>query len=67
MKRIKPLLLVAFHSAVLSGGNRRTYEILRLAKSEGIDYLVMTDMRSCRNAAKMFPACLDTLSNYMYK
>jgi len=64
MEQIRPLLLVDFHSAVLSGGNRRTYEILRLAKSEGIDYIVMTDMRSCRNAAKMFPAYLDTLSNY---
>lgn len=62
--RIRPLLLVDFHSSTLSGGNRRTYEILRLAKSEGIDYVVLTDRQSCENATKMFPSYLDVLSNY---
>lgn len=64
MKRIRPLLLVGYHSAVLSGGNRRTYEILRLGKSEGIDYIVITDLWSCKNGSKMFPAYLDALANY---
>jgi len=64
MKRIRPLLTVKFNSAVLSGGRRRTYEFLRLAKSEGIDYIVMTDLRSCTNATKIFPSYLEALSSY---
>ena len=64
MKRIKPLLIVRFNSAVLSGGRMRTYEILRHAKSEGIDYIVMTDSQSCANATKIFPSYMETLSSY---
>ena len=62
--KIKPLLIVKFNSAVLSGGNRRTYEILRLGKSEGIDYIVVTDPSSIKNAIKMFPDYAKVLSNY---
>jgi glycosyltransferase involved in cell wall biosynthesis len=64
MKRIKPLLIVRFNSAVLSGGRRRTYEMLRHARAEGIDYIVMTDSQSCANATKIFPSWMRTLSNY---
>jgi glycosyltransferase involved in cell wall biosynthesis len=64
MKRIRPLLIVRFYSAVLSGGRRRTYEILRRAKSEGIDYIVMTDPQSYANATKIFPSYREVLSSY---
>jgi glycosyltransferase involved in cell wall biosynthesis len=64
MKRIRPLLIVRFNSAVLSGGRRRTYEILRHAKSEGIDYIVMTDPQSYANATKIFPSYREVLSSY---
>jgi glycosyltransferase involved in cell wall biosynthesis len=64
MKRIRPLLIVRFNSAVLSGGRRRMYEILRHAKSGGIDYVVMTDSQSCANATEIFPSYMETLSSY---
>jgi glycosyltransferase involved in cell wall biosynthesis len=63
-KRIKPIILVDFNSAVLSGGNRRIFEILRLGRSEGIDYIILTDLQSCKNAVKMFPDYMKMLSNY---
>jgi glycosyltransferase involved in cell wall biosynthesis len=64
MKKIKPLLLIDFNSAVLSGGNRRVFEFLKRGRSEGIDYIVVTSLQSCKNAAKMFPGYMETLSNY---
>jgi glycosyltransferase involved in cell wall biosynthesis len=64
MKKVRPLLILRFNSAALSGGNRRTYEILKLAKSQGVEYIILTDSKSCLNAAKMFPSYLKTLSMY---
>ncbi|MFX1521740.1 MAG: glycosyltransferase family 4 protein, partial [Promethearchaeota archaeon] len=66
MKKIKPILLIEFNSPVLSGGNRRLYEILRNGKNEGIEYIVFTDYSSCKNAVKMFPDYLEVLSNYTF-
>jgi glycosyltransferase involved in cell wall biosynthesis len=64
MKRIRPIFLVDFHSAVVSGGNRRAFEFLKRGKSEGIDYVIVTDLQSCENAVKMFPDYMKALSNY---
>lgn len=64
MEKIKPILLMYFNSAVLSGGNRRVYEILRNGKDEGIEYIVVTNDSSCKNAVKMFPDYSKVLSNY---
>jgi glycosyltransferase involved in cell wall biosynthesis len=64
MEKISPILLVNFNSAVLSGGYRRVYEILRLGKSEGIEYIIVTDSSSCENATKIFPDYMKVLSSY---
>jgi len=65
---IKPLILVKFLYSSLSGGYRRLYEVLRLGKSEGIDYIVLTDTESCRNAVEIFPNFMEILQEYkVYK
>ncbi|MDH5483417.1 MAG: glycosyltransferase [Candidatus Bathyarchaeota archaeon] len=64
MRKIKPIFLVEFNSAVLSGGNRRIFEFLKLGKSEGIDYIIVTSLESWKNAVKMFPNYAKILSNY---
>lgn len=64
MRKIKPVFLVEFNSAVLSGGNRRIFEFLKLGRSEGIDYIIVTSLQSCKNAVKMFPNYMEILSNY---
>jgi glycosyltransferase involved in cell wall biosynthesis len=64
MKKIKPLLFIDFNSTVLSGGNRRIFEFLKRGRSEGIDYIIVTSLQSCKNASKMFPDYMETLSNY---
>jgi glycosyltransferase involved in cell wall biosynthesis len=64
MKKIKPILLAKFNSAVLSGGYRRHFEVLKRGKSEGIDYIVVASLQSYKNAMKIFPDYMDTLSNY---
>jgi len=64
MKRIKPLLLAEFSSAVLSGGKRRVFEFLKRGKSEGIDFIIVASRQSYKNAMKMFPDYMETLSNY---
>ena len=64
MGRIKPMLLMGFNSPTLSGGNRRVFEILRRAKSEGIDYVIVTDRQSCYNASRMLPDSLRLLSHF---
>jgi len=64
MRKIRPVILVNFYSPVLSGGYRRNFEILKLGRSEGIDYIVLTDLQSCKNAIRMFPDYMKVLSNY---
>jgi glycosyltransferase involved in cell wall biosynthesis len=64
MERIKPAIFVEFNSSVISGGNRRTYQILRLGKTENIAYIVVTNLHSCQNATKMFPDYMKVLSTY---
>jgi len=64
MKKIRPIFLVEFSSPILSGGNRRTFEILKHGKSENIDFIILTSLISCQNAVKMFPNYLEVLSKY---
>jgi glycosyltransferase involved in cell wall biosynthesis len=64
MRKIKPILLAKFNSAVLSGGYLRHFEVLKRGKSEGIDYIVVASLQSYKNAMKMFPDYMETLSNY---
>jgi glycosyltransferase involved in cell wall biosynthesis len=64
MKKIKPLYFVDFNSRVLSGGNRRIFEFLKRGKSEGIDYIIVTSLQSCKNAVSMFPNYIEILTNY---
>jgi glycosyltransferase involved in cell wall biosynthesis len=64
MKKIKPILLVKFNSTTLSGGYRRNFEILKKGKSESIDYIIVASPQSYKNAMKIFPAYIKTLSNY---
>lgn len=65
---IKPIILAKFAYSSLSGGYRRLYEVLRLGKAEGIDYIIITDTESCRNAEKIFPNFMEILREYkVYK
>ena len=64
MRKIKPLFLVDFNYPVLSGGYRRSYQILRLGQSEGIEYIIVTSLSSIKNAVKIFPDFIKVLSNY---
>ena len=61
---LRPVLLVKFRYAILSGGYQRLYEILKRAKSEGIDYTIVTDPQSCKNAAELFPDFVETIKKY---
>ncbi|MEM2146861.1 MAG: glycosyltransferase [Candidatus Jordarchaeaceae archaeon] len=61
---MKPVILVKFNYPSLSGGYKRLYEVLKRGKSEGIDYIIVTDSKSCENATKIFPDFMDILRQY---
>lgn len=61
---VRPVLLVKFNYPSLSGGYKRLYELLKRGKSEGIDYIIITDSASCENAVKIFPNFLEVLGKY---
>ena len=61
---MKPIILVSFTYSSLSGGYKRLYEILKRGKSEGIDYIIITDSTSCENAVKIFPDFMEILGQY---
>jgi glycosyltransferase involved in cell wall biosynthesis len=48
----------------MSGGYKRLYEILKRGKSEGIDYIIITDSKSCENAVKIFPDFMEIIGQY---
>jgi glycosyltransferase involved in cell wall biosynthesis len=52
---IKVLIVLRTYSARISGGYRRTYEILKRGRSHGIKYVIVTDWSSFKNSSKMFP------------
>ncbi len=64
MNTVKPLLLIRFGDAHLTGGFRRKFEVLKTAHSQGVPYVILTDAASCLNASKMFPNYLKVLSDY---
>lgn len=61
---IKPLIIVRARCSTISGGYRRLHEILKRGKSEGVNYVLVTDQISYRNYAKMFPDFLDICQQY---
>ena len=61
---LKLIILIRFAYSSLSGGYRRLYEILKRGKSEGIDYIIITDSKSCENAVKIFPDFMEILGQY---
>lgn len=61
---VKPLILVSAHYASISGGYRRLYEILKRGKTEGINYIIVTDPTSYRNYTKMFSDFDEILRQY---
>jgi glycosyltransferase involved in cell wall biosynthesis len=61
---LRPIILVRFIYSSLSGGYKRLYEILKRGRSEGIDYIIVTDSESCENAVKIFPDFMDILGQY---
>jgi len=61
---IKPLVIVKARHAAISGGYYRLYEILKNGKSEGINYVIVTDLLSYRNYVQMFPDFKEILSKY---
>lgn len=61
---MRPLILVTFAYSSLSGGYKRMYEILKRGKSVGIDYIIVTDSKSCENAVKIFPDFMEILRKY---
>lgn len=61
---IKPLIIVSARHSVISGGYRRTYEIIKRGKSEGVNYVIVTDRISYKNYAKMFPDFSDICQQY---
>jgi glycosyltransferase involved in cell wall biosynthesis len=61
---LRPIILVTFAYSSLSGGYKRLYEILKRGKSEGIDYVIITDSKSCENAVKIFPDFMEILGEY---
>ena len=61
---LKPLIIVNFSTSSLSGGYLRLYEILKRGKAAGLDYVVVTDSDSLKNAAKIFPDFMKIIANY---
>lgn len=61
---IKPLIIVRARCSTISGGYRRLHAILKRGKSEGVNYVLVTDRISYRNYAKMFPDFLDICQQY---
>jgi glycosyltransferase involved in cell wall biosynthesis len=61
---VRVIILVNFTHSSLSGGYKRLYEILKRGKSEGINYVIITDSRSCENAVKIFPDFMKILKMY---
>ena len=53
-----------FIYGTLSGGYQRLYEILKRGKHEGIDYIIVIDSETCRNALKIFPDFMELLKSY---
>jgi hypothetical protein len=53
-------MVVDFNPAMLSGGYRRNYQILRFSKGVGIEAVIVTSKKSCENAERMFQAILTT-------
>jgi len=64
MNELQPIILVRFIYSSLSGGYKRLYEVLKRGKSTGIDYIIVTDSKSCENAVKIFPDFLGVLGQY---
>lgn len=64
MVDIKPLIMVKARHSVISGGYYRLYEILKNGKSEGINYVIVTDPSSYRNYVQMFPDVEEILKRY---
>lgn len=58
---MKPIILIKFKYSSLSGGYKRLYEVLKRGKFEGIDYIIITDSKSCENAVKIFPNFMEIL------
>jgi glycosyltransferase involved in cell wall biosynthesis len=50
--------------ATISGGYYRVYEVLKNGKSEGINYVVVTDSASYQNYVNMFPNFIEILKQY---
>jgi glycosyltransferase involved in cell wall biosynthesis len=61
---MRPIIVMRFASSSLSGGYKRFYEVLKRGKSVGIDYIIITDLESCKNAVKIFPDFLNILKQY---
>jgi len=61
---IRPIILVTFTCSSLSGGYKRLYEILKRGKSYGINYIIITDSKSCENAVNIFPDFMEILDQY---
>jgi glycosyltransferase involved in cell wall biosynthesis len=61
---IKPLIIAKARHAAISGGYYRLYEILKNGKSEGINYVIVTDSLSYRNYVQMFPDFKEILEEY---
>jgi len=64
VKIVRPVINIEFARTTLSGGYKRLYEILKRAKSEGINYIVVIDSKSCENALKIFPDFKEIIGKY---
>jgi glycosyltransferase involved in cell wall biosynthesis len=64
---MRPVINIEFSRATLSGGYKRLYEILKRAKSEGINYIVVIDPKSLKNALKIFPDFAEIIGRYAVK
>lgn len=62
--KIRPLLILRSRSFNFSGGFRRLHEILKNGKSQGIDYVIVTDLKSYKNCIQMFPDYKEIFRNY---
>jgi len=60
---IRPLILVDFGFQI-SGGDKRTYEILKRGKSNGVNYVVVFNKRKYDSATKNFPLLDKVLHQY---
>jgi hypothetical protein len=64
MTPIRPLILVTFNTPTLTGGFRRYFEVLKNGQSIDIEYIVITDSQSCKNATAFFNNFKETISKY---